>query len=74
MKSNLDKLRQMLNTEVNTAMFNPDVRDHTPERVIIIIENSDGHVHCICPNVEDTQRMFKTLGYVKGDRIDKQGN
>lgn len=49
-KTNLDMLRQMLNTEVNTVMFNPDVRYHKPQDIIIIIRNEDDHVHCIKPN------------------------
>jgi len=57
---NLKLLREMLNTEVNTAMFNPDVRDHTPQNVIIIIENTDGRIHCIKPDDKElSERMIQ---------------
>ena len=60
--NNLKLLREMLNTEVNTAMFNPDVRDHTPKNIIIIIENEDGHIHCIKPDDERiSEKMIQNI-------------
>lgn len=47
---NLKLLRQMLNQEVNSAVFNPDVRDRTPESIIILIKSTCDHVHCIKPD------------------------
>jgi len=58
---NISRLRQMLNTEVNIAMFNPDVRDHTPESIIIVIRSTDGHTHCITPDGEIADDMFNAI-------------
>lgn len=59
---NIKLLRGMLNTEVNSAMFNPDVKDHTPINIIIIIENEDGHIHCIKPdNNKISKRMLSVV-------------
>lgn len=63
---NLKLLREMLNTEVNTSMFNPDIRDRTPKNIMIIIENEDGHIHCIKPDDEVFKRMISKIAAVAG--------
>jgi len=73
-KKNLELLRQMLNQEVNSAMFNPDIRDHTPHNVIVIIENEDGHIHCIQPDDVDVKyRMFRAVLNGEVEWLHKKG-
>ena len=58
---NLKELRRIFDTEVNAAKFNPDIRDHTPINIIIIIENDEGHLHCIVPHKVISERMFERV-------------